>query len=144
VPLTARKPWALAPERLLAGYGNSQFRHVCQRMSRVPHVSWFSRRGILTAPETNSEKLGQKRGKRGDGNVARGQATGGTHPSFFRSTGLPTSQKIGERPVCPHISAEPLGTWVLPMLRTPRWGISRCRRSKRRFSPWPIFRAIQR
>ena len=111
---------------------------------RVPHVSWFSRRGILTAPETNSEKLGQKRGKRGDGNVARGQATGGTHPSFFRSTGLPTSQKIGERPVCPHISAEPLGTWVLPMLRTPRWGISRCRRSKRRFSPWPIFRAIQR
>jgi len=33
VPLTARKPWALAPERLLAGYGNSQFRHVCQRMT---------------------------------------------------------------------------------------------------------------
>jgi hypothetical protein len=104
VPLTARKPWALAPERLLAGYGNSQFRHVCQRMSRVPHVSWFSRRGILTAPETNSETWGQKRGKRGDGNVARGQATDGTHPSLFRSTGLPTSQKIGERPVCPHIS----------------------------------------
>ena len=34
----------------------------------------------------------------------RNVATDGTYPSFFRSTGLPTSQKIGERPVCPHIS----------------------------------------
>src|SRR6478736_3168811 len=50
---------------------------------RVPHVSWFSRRGILTAPETNSETWGQKRGKRGEGNAARGQADRRDVPYFF-------------------------------------------------------------
>ena len=49
--------------------------------------------------------MGTETGKRGGETWGRNVATDGSYPSFFRSTGLPTSQKIGERPVCPHISA---------------------------------------
>src|SRR6476660_9606504 len=75
----------------------------------LPGAGCPTSRGFRDVGFLRHRKLILKRGDRNVGNVGtetrRGdRRTDGTYPSFFRSTGLPTSQKIGERPVCPHIS----------------------------------------